>query len=269
MKNQKALAVVAALVASITAAQSQNVITAWSFDAGGVAAAPYNSPAPTVGTGTASVLGMNNTYNSTTSSANADVLASTGASTGSGSFGWRIRGTPGNGWSSQAPIATQGAEFATSTIGYDTITISVDINTTAQAERNLAILYTLDATVGSPVWVNATLTSAGSVGSLQNNSTSANTITGNFVQLGSGWNNLITASLPNAGGNANLAIEIVNASTGVDAKNISGTAYNNTSGNWRYDNISFSGTPVPEPSALALVGIGLTTLIAFRRKLKV
>ena len=171
--------------------------------------------------------------------------------------------------SSLAPIATQGASFAASTVGYNTINVSVDIDTTAQAERNLAILYTLNDTVGSPTWLNATLTSAGNLGTIANNSSSANTISGNYVQLGSGWNNLITASLPGAQDDANLAIEIVNASTGADCVNISGAALNNTSGNWRYDNVIISGTvDAPEPSSLALAGIGLTSLLAYRRSRK-
>ena len=50
----------------------------------------YNSPAPTtLGYGSASVLGMNNSYNGTFSTNSADVLAQAGASTGSGGAGLR------------------------------------------------------------------------------------------------------------------------------------------------------------------------------------
>jgi hypothetical protein len=275
MKNKYILSVATAIIAAATASQAQ-VIAGWDFDAGGTVAAPDNTPAATSGSGTASVLGMNNTYNSTTSTADADVLASAGASTGSGSYGWRVRGTPGNGWSSQAPIASQGAEFtpATGSSGYNSITVSVDIDTTAQAEGRLAIEYTLNDTAVTPVWELATITSAGTVatgtpGSIQIGS-DANIVAGNYVQLSTtaGWNNLITASLgADADNDPNLAVEIVNATTGADDLNVAGTAYNNSSGNWRYDNVNIDGTPtaVPEPTSLALISMGAAGVFACRK----
>ena len=263
---------VALLIASLAAAQA-GTIAGWDFDTIGTQAAPYNSPSPTSGSGSATVLGMNNSYNNTNSLPYADVLASAGASTGSGSFGWRIRGgsvasgagNP-NGWSSQAPIGTQGAEFAVNTSLYNNITISFDIDTTAQAERNLAVEYTLNDTVGSPTWLNASITSAGANGGSIQTGSGVLTIGGNYVQLSStaGWNNQITASFSGVSADPNFAVEIVNASTGTDDLNVAGNAYNNSSGNWRYDNVFISGTPVPEPSTLALAGTGLLALLKLR-----
>jgi len=269
--------IVLALVPSLKAA----TIAGWDFDTVGTQPAGFNTPAATSGTGQAMQLGMTNSFTFASgegpgSVAACDVLASAGASTGSGSFGWRVRGnsnTAGagagmaNGWNSQAPIGTQGAEFSLSTMNFAGITISADINATGQAERNLAIEYTLNDTVGSPVWQNATITSAGSLGTLATNSSSANTITGNYVELsggGTGWNNQITATIPAAANNdPNFAIEIVNASTGADDVNTSGAALNNSSGNWRFDNVVISGTAVPEPTAgIAMLG-GLGVLLGF------
>ena len=50
--------------------------------------------------------------------------------------------------------------------------------------------------------------------------------------------------------------------------NLAGTALNNSSGNLRYDNVNFAGTltSVPEPSDLALVGLGLAAWTGLRRK---
>lgn len=291
--NKKGRALIAALagigsMAVLSSAKAASIAD-WSFDAGGTIAAPYNTPLASsgalAGVAQGTQLGMTNGYTFANgegpgSIANCDVLTSAGASTGSGAYAWRVRGNGNsansgannaNGWNSSAPIATQGAEFEASTAGYSSITVSADINVTTQAERNLAILYTLDDTASSPVWANATITSAGSQGTLSTNSSSANTISGNYVQLssaGTGWNNLITATIPAAANSdANFAVEIVNASTGADDVNGAGAPLNNSSGNWRYDNVIVSGTAaVPEPASVGVLALGALGLAARRRR---
>lgn len=262
--------------AALAAAQThaQTTIVNWDFDAAGTQAAPYNSPLPSTGSGTATVLGMVNNYNdgATNSLPFADVLATAGASTGNGSFAWRIRGgntvagTP-NGWSTQAPIATQGASFATSTAGFSNIKATFDLFTTSAAEANVAFLYTTDGTT----WTPAAMTYTGAFSTqAQNNSSSSLTITGPYLQLkqsGGGWYNQISVDLSSvaaANNDPNFALEIVNASTGTDNINQTGGAYNNNSGNWRYDNVEVTGT-APEPSTIAMLGFGLAGLFGLRR----
>jgi len=285
MKKSLLLTVGSCSLLAAASVQAQSTVSGWVFETIGTVAAPDNTVASTTGAnaGTATALGMTTSYTFANgegpgSVANSDILASGGASTGAGSYGWRIRGNgnaantgPGvaNGWNSQAPIGTQGAEFAASTVGFTgNVTVSADINTTTQAEKNLAILYTLNDTVSNPTWLIASLTSAGTLGTLANNSSSPNTVAGSYVQLGSGWNNLITATIAGAANDSNFAVEIVNASTGSDNVSVSGAALNNSSGNWRYDNVIISASPVPEPTSLALAGLGLAGLAALRRNRK-
>src|ERR1700753_2898253 len=116
-KSQHPVSILVASVAVLALAPSlkaQTTIAGWDFDAGGAIAAPYNTPVATTGTGQATALGMTNSYTfaggeGPGSITWCDVLASAGASTGSGSFGWRVRGPSNasgggagqsNGWNS-------------------------------------------------------------------------------------------------------------------------------------------------------------------------
>jgi len=288
------------LAASLAAAHAQTTTLAdWDFDNLASNPAFYlnnsNTPSASLGVvgGTATQLGMNNSYTFANgegpgSAANCDILSTGGASTDPGntgsSYGWRIRGNSNtknsgageaNGWNSAAPIGTQGAEFSVNTSMYTDLMLTFDINATGQAERNLTVEYTLDDTVGSPTWLVATITSTGSAATFENNTSSANTVLGNYVELsgaGTGWNNQITATFgAGAANDPNFAFEIVNASTGADCVNTGGTALNNSSGNWRYDNVDLTGTALaaPEPGTLALAGLGgLSSLLVMRKSRK-
>ena len=83
--------------------------------------------------------------------------------------------------------------------------------------------------------------------------------------------NGITANLSGIAGTANdpnFAIRLVNASTGADDTTTSGAALNNTSGNWRFDEVTISSVPEPGTNALAglsLVGVALFVCRARKR----
>jgi uncharacterized protein (TIGR03437 family) len=135
--------------------------------------------------------------------------------------------------------------FAASTVGYNNITVSFDWYATNQGEANLMVQYTTDGST----WHNVALHSTGSVPGLAflNNTTSSNTVKGSYVSItggaGQDWFPGLTATIsdPNAANNPKFAVQMVNASTGADCVGASGTALNNNSGNWRFDNVVISG----------------------------
>jgi hypothetical protein len=286
MKHKKIVSVAALIAAAISAAQAQT-IAAWNFQSD--AAAVNNNPTADIGSGTASSIGMNIYPTPNVGITQDDVLVGKSGDTGANGVAntsntWRVRGQAGssgaaNGWSSLAPIGTQGAVFAASTVGYTgAINISFDWYATTQGEANLQLEYTTDGTT----WQNLAIALGGSDAGLAalNNIASPNTVNGAYVsdnllnngsKAGQDWFTGLTATIndPLAANNANFAIEMVNASTGADDVSTQGTPLNNNSGNWRFDNISITGVAAaPEPTTLALAGMGGLAMLALLRRRK-
>jgi hypothetical protein len=283
MKQTIFLALTCALVAA-TRVPAQTTISAWTFENDTIAV--NNSPAPSTGFGTAGSIGMNIYQTPNVGVTSDDVLVGKSSDTGANGVAdttqtWRVRAQAGsngaaNGWSSAAPIGTQGAMFAASTTGYNNINVSFDWYVTTQGEANMQLEYTTDGST----WHNVQLTLSGSDAGLQvlNNSTSPNTVIGSYVSdniltggssAGQDWFTDLAATIsdPKAANDPNFAIEMVSASTGADNVSTQGTPLNNSSGNWRFDNVVISGTAVvPEPSTLGLAGLGLASLLALRQR---
>jgi len=254
-------------------ARAQAIITQWNFTS--AAGAGDNSPAPTFGAGTASMLGMTNSYTYTNATGNlaaegvgavasGDVLSTSGvANTSETEFLWRVRGIKGsgdtgsanNGWNLSAPEYSQGAEFDVSTVGKQNINVSFDWYSTTQGVRTLQEQYTLN---GSS-WINI----GSPLEAVSNDyfATSSPTTSINFSSI-SGANNdasfgirLVSAFDPGATGGLTY--------TAASSTNGNLTTYNNNSGNWRFGNITFEGSAiaVPEPGTTGMF-TGVVALLA-------
>ncbi len=251
----KKVVLIATLIAASLQVAQAGVIAAWTFENDSIAV--NNSPAPSTGMGTASSIGMATYATPNVGVTSDDVVVGATGDTGTNGNAdltniWRVRAQAGsngaaNGWSSAAPIGTQGAVFAASTQGYTSITVSFDWYATTQGEGKLQLAYTTDGAT----WHNVPLTvSAADTGlAVLNNSSSSNTVMGSYVMItaasgGQNWFPGLTATIsdPNAANNPNFVIEMVNAATGADNISVAGTALNNTSGNWRFDNVTINGT---------------------------
>ncbi|MBV8732178.1 MAG: hypothetical protein JO336_20410, partial [Acidobacteriia bacterium] len=169
-----------------------------------------------------------------------------GTNTNPNAMAWRIRsnGTGfGNGWSTQAPEYTQGVQFSVDTTGYHHIVVEYDWYTTAQGVRDLQAQYTADGTT----WVNV-----GSVEVAPAGGGYYPQITIDFQALGitSVENNSHFAvrfvSVYDRSSNAPMPYTYTAATLG---SNGSPVPINNTSGNWRFDEISVLGTASGAPPA--------------------
>jgi hypothetical protein len=282
-------AALAAAIGTVALASACNAttITAWTFENNSVAV--NNNPAPSTGSGTASSIGMDGTPTPNPGVTTDDVLVGKGSDTGANgnantSQTWRVRaqqsGSNGaaNGWYSNAAIGTQGAVFASSTVGYNSINVGFDWYATTQGEANLQLRYTNDITAANPTWTNVPVTLGAQDTGLAavTNSSSPNTVMGSYLRdnlltngssAGQDWFPGLTATIadPAAANDPNFAFELVNASTGGDCFSTQGTGLNNSSGNWRFDNISVNGTLAPEPTSLGLAALAFVGVATRRR----
>lgn len=218
-----------------------------------------NSPAPSIGTGTANPLGMTNDYTYSTtptvtvgSNAGADITTTEGSTDPNSDFtsnSWRVRGLnnasgpagTGNGWNTAAPQYSQGAEFDVPTTGQYHVVLQYDWYVTAQGFRDLQAQCNTD--ISNPNgWTN--------IGPLQ------------VTPDGGGFVNQITIdfdalSVCSADNNPNFGVRLVGAYdptytgsgaptyTGASLTNGQPTVYNNNSGNWRFDEVNFFGNSSP------------------------
>jgi acid phosphatase len=239
-----------------------DAITTWTFESYGVSTNSAGvitnvyHPIPEFGSGTATSIGFDTTFHfadGTVGSTNApDTLVQAGSSTPSGTICWRVRGQgPGNGWFTQSGIGTQGAEFDVSTVNYNDVVLSFDLYFTTQGEAKMQVLYTTNGVT----WTNAPSLAYGANPTFIQQNLPSNidppysqdTVTGTYFYqtTGQNWyNNLVVdfTGVPGVANNPNFGVRIVNAAQNGDCVAFNGGSYNNSSGNCRYDNVSFGGT---------------------------
>jgi MYXO-CTERM domain-containing protein len=232
-------------------------ITQWNFQ--NFAIGVNNTPVPSVGTGSATQLGMTNTLNGVQSVANSDIFGGNNANGSTDPLqggsptiarAWRVRGgaAPGgpsaNGWSSNAPLHSQGAQFNASSVGFSGISFSFDLYVTDRGPRDWQVQYTLD---GSS-WTNVGPAGTAGLG-------------------GDRWynNNVVDLSgIAAANDNANLGFRVVSTYGAGTTQYFAADngPMSNTSGNWRFDMVTF--TAVPSPAGVA--ALGLAGVFASRRR---
>jgi len=254
----------------VASSNAQVDITRWGFT---TLTTTANTPAPSFGTGSASIIGMNGNVPL------GDVVQ-TGTAVApdpnalSNGMTWRVRGCTANGWQSTADEFTQGAQLMTSTVGFANIKFDFDWFSTNNGIRNLQVQYTLDGSA----WNNYQGAYAGGVSqvSVAGVGTQLLATPNNYNAAGTSavLNEADFSSISGAGNNANFGVRIVSAKDltlgGYAAATLVGGSpalWNGLSGNWRFDQLAVRGTAssVPEPASFAVLGLGLLGLLGKRR----
>jgi hypothetical protein len=234
--NSKLLLAAFALSAVSAGAQA-NVLTQWNFNS----IAPDNatgtgSTVPSIGSGSASLVGgVTGSFASGTANGGSSDPAL------SDNSGWQTTTYAAQG----AGDKTRGVQFNVSTLGYQNISISYDLRHSNTSSRYEQVQYSLDGNS----FIDSTVFDGNS---------------------GDTWfnNRMIDFSaIPGVSDNANFAFRIL-ATFAPDSSTYlpsNGTSSYGTAGTWRFDMVTVTGSPVPVPAAVWLMGSALFGLIGFRR----
>lgn len=239
MKHLAALLFCSSLLASSQAA----VITQWNFDA--------SNTTPSTGTGSATLIGTTASF-----------------ATGVSGQGWNTTGYAAQSTGS----GTRGVQFLASTVGYENITISFSHRASGTASRWANIEYTVD---GGASWTLAGSNAGGlsphdtfysfssdlsSLGIVDDEADFGFRVVAVFAPVAFDQN----ASLADFA--ANTAYQRANSQSGFAPGSGTGTNDYATTGTWRFDNVTISGTAiVPEPASALLGSFGLLALLRRRR----
>lgn len=231
-----------ALTLGLSATAQADVITQWNFNSSPAdSSLSTGTTLPSVGMGTASLLGVSGTFASGAANGGSSDPATADNS------GWQTTGYAAQGTGDK----TRGVQFAVSTVGFEAITVSYDLRHSNTSARHELFQYSLDGLN----FVDFT-TFAGAAGDT--------------------WFNNRTVDLSGIAGvadNASFAFRVVATfapGTSQYAASQSSSNYAG-SGTWRFDMVTVSGaavTPVPEPETYALLAAGLMIVwVVSRRRL--
>jgi hypothetical protein len=228
-KNLIVIAFVAFCLATAFAAQA-DTITQWNFN--------NQTTTPSTGSGSLVLVGgvLDNSYSIETDPAD------TSTDPASSNYSYSTTNYPAQGTASK----TAGAEFDVSTAGYESISIAFDIRTSNTSSKFYTLQYSIDGV----------------------NFIDSGT---DFTGKGDDWNNdkeVDLSSISGVNDNPNFKIRVVsefdpaNNTSYTPAK--ASSTYAQTC-KYRFDMVTVSGVPVPEPSAIILLVAGFATGLGYLR----
>ncbi len=231
---------------SIFKSNAQTVISSWTFDPlqGAVA-----NPTANIGAGTSAVINPNFTTELITPGSATGMDASTGAGCGAqnGVNAWAL-----NPFDPGTSNESNGVQFNTSTFGYQNIFFTWDQRWSNTSANTIRLQYTLDGSTWTPFVMSVANTTFCN-GSINGNGCFETNTTGDQYRR----IRVDFSGISGANNNANFGVRILAAyyqfTTEFRQTSIP-TLVANPLGTWRFDNVSFSGTLNPGPTASAITG---------------
>jgi hypothetical protein len=233
----------------LTANITGNIIANWTYEP---LVGTFTTPTPNIGAGTSAAIGM------TVQTSPAGTATGINTATGCGA---QVTGQTAWAFSSATPGAnneTNGAQFSTSTVGYQNIFFTWEQRWSNTATNTVRLQYTLNGSA----WQNFTMTGANTtfcLGSINvNGCFEANTTGDQFRRI-----SVDLSSITGANNNPNFGVRVVAAhyqATG-QFRTTSVPATVATAGTWRFDNVKFEGVSGTFPNIASTGTLSALTTI--------
>jgi len=219
---------------------AQTTITSWTYD-------PLNgtasSPTPNIGSGTSSVVNLASTPITATG-----LSSTTGCGSGNSGLAWQHPGfNPGS------SNEVNGVQFKAGTTGYTNIIFTWDQRFSNTSPNTVRLQYTIDGST----WNNFTMTVSNTtycLGSINTNGCYETNTGDSYRRI-----RVNLTSITAANNNANFGVRLLASyyqSTGQYRQSTTPASVATTSGTWRFDNVSFLGTPTSTGAVIS----GSTTI---------
>jgi hypothetical protein len=222
---------------------SATTITQWNFNGTSSTTVPggASAPTPSVGTGSASLVGG-------TTGSFASGISNGGSSdpvtTSPENFGWGTTNYP----AASSGDKSAGTQYLVSTVGFEDIVFTYDLRHSNTSSRYEQVQYT---TNGGSTWIDAP-------SGLFDGPSGDTWFKARTVDLSA------IAAVEN---NADFGLRVVSTFAPATSSYAASNSTSNyaTSGTWRFDMVTVSGTVIPEPASLGLLGLGALAMGRRRR----
>jgi hypothetical protein len=237
-----------------------DTVTQWNFNFGSDINNVTGTTNPSVGVGSASLFGGTT---ATFAGGTLNPSQSTDPDAGPDNSAWNVTGF------TSASQFSQGVQFDVSTVGFTGISASWDQRHSNSSNKFLGVFYTLNGSSWLQL-TNPSLFTAGTISGTVNPGLDSVDPSGLFVG-GSGdrfhnQRSVNFSSIAGVDNNPNFAFRIVSAFNPTSGAFAGTNGAFATTGSWRFDMVTVSGTAVPEPSALGLLAVAGVVAGGFRRK---
>lgn len=205
-----------------------------------------NNPTPNTGSGIAAIVNNGGGTITPLIQTGMDALGTGCGAQTSGQSAWAL-----NPFAPGSVNEGNGAQFSASTVGYQNIYVSWDQRWSNTAPNTVRLQYTLNGTV----WTNFNMTAVNTTacnGSFNGGRFQTNTTGDEYRRL-----RVNLSGIAGANNNANFGVRIVAAfhqGTTEFRRVEDATLLAGTTGTWRFDNVQFSGTLLPGPTASVMSG---------------